>query len=144
MPYPAPSLTGSPFFVAGFLEPYINLFAPNPDGTPYAAYIPHQQPNTANPLYVLANQHISTDRTRYSAYARTTYRLTDWLSFEGHYNYDYESSNYLNVTPKGFLSSSGVPTSGGLVRTDSGGREFNTGVTLTGVRNFRLGSWNVR
>src|SRR5213595_3748714 len=38
---------GAPFFAVTFIEPYINLFAPNPDGTPYAAVIPHQLPNAA-------------------------------------------------------------------------------------------------
>jgi TonB-linked SusC/RagA family outer membrane protein len=135
---------GSPFFVTGFLEPYINLFAPNPDGTPYSAYISHQQPNAQNPLYTLANEKINTDRKRYSAYGKASYRLTDWLSLEGHYNYDYEASNYSDVTPKGFLSATGVAGSGSLIRTDSGGREFNTGVAVTGVRSFRLGSLSVR
>ena len=32
---------GSPFFTVTFLEPYVNMFAPNPDGTPYAASDPH-------------------------------------------------------------------------------------------------------
>ena len=135
---------GSPFFVVTFIEPYVNLFANNPDGTPYAAYIPHQQANAQNPLYILANDQINTDRTRYSAYGKANYRLTDWLSLEGHYNYDYEASNYSNVRPKGFLSASGIALDGNLTKTDSGGREFNTGVTVTGVRNFRLGSLNVR
>ena len=135
---------GSPFFRTGFLEPYVNLFAPNPDGTPYSAYIPHQQPNAENPLYILANEQINTDRKRYSAYGKASYRLTDWLSLEGHYNYDYEASNYSNLRPKGFLSASGIALDGNLTKTDSGGREFNTGVTVTGVRNFRLGSLNVR
>jgi TonB-linked SusC/RagA family outer membrane protein len=140
---------GSPFFVAGFIEPYVNLFAKNPctqpcDSTPFAAYIPHQQPNAANPLYVLANELINTERTRYSGYARANYRLTDWLSFAGHYNYDFESSNYARVRPRDFLSATGVPTTGFLIKTDSGGRSFNTGATVTSVRTFRLGSWNVR
>src|SRR2546422_650598 len=135
---------GSPFFVVTFIEPYVNLFANNPDGTPYAAYIPHQQANAQNPLFILANDQINTDRTRYSAYGKANYRLTDWLSLEGHYNYDYEASNYSNLRPKGFLSASGIALDGNLTKTDSGGREFNTGVTVTGVRNFRLGSLNVR
>src|SRR5205807_1046569 len=96
---------GSPFFTVKFLEPYINLFATNPDGTPYAAVIPHQAPNASNPLYNLANERINTDRTRYSGYAKGTYRLTDWLSFEGHYNYDFESSNYSDNRPKGYVTS---------------------------------------
>ena len=135
---------GSPFFTVKFLEPFINLFATNPDGTPYAAVIPHQAPNAANPLYNLANERIGTDRTRYSAYAKGTYRLTDWLSFEGHYNYDFESSNYSDVRPKGYLSATGASSDGYLVKTDSGGREFNTGVSATAVRSFKLGPWSLR
>ena len=135
---------GSPFFTVTFLEPYVNMFAPNPDGTPYAAKIPHGQPNSANPLYTLANEHINTDRSRVNGYAKATYRIFDWLSLEGNYNYDQESGNYTDETPKGFLNSAGSPTSGSLVKFDSSGRTFNTGATLTSVRNFRLGSANVR
>ena len=135
---------GSPFFTTLFLEPYVNLFAPNPDGTPYAAYITHQQPNAQNPLYNLANERITTGRARFSGYAKGTYRLTDWLSAEGHYNYDYEASNYQDLRPKGYLAANGSVTDGFLVRTDSGGREFNTGATLTSIRSFKLGGLEVR
>jgi len=135
---------GAPFFSVTFIEPYINLFAPNPDGTPFAAQIPHLLPNAANPLYALANEHISTNRTRITGYGKATYRLFDWLSLEGNYNYDYESSNYTDETPKNFLNSHGLPTSGGLVKIDSAGRTFNTGATLTSIRSFKLGGWDVR
>src|SRR2546429_380365 len=130
---------GAPFFAVTFIEPYINLFAPNPDGTPYAAVIPHQLPNAANPLYTLANEHLTTDRTRITGYAKATYRIFDWLSLEGNYNYDEESSNFTDETPKNFLNSSGVATTGQLVKIDSGGRTFNTGVTLTSTRNLNFG-----
>src|SRR6266550_4152471 len=130
---------GAPFFAVTFIEPYINLFAPNPDGTPYAAVIPHQLPNAANPLYTLANEHLTTDRTRITGYAKATYRIFDWLSLEGNYNYDEESSNFTDETPKNFLNSSGVATTGSLVKIDSGGRTFNTGVTLTSTRNLNFG-----
>src|SRR5205814_8619228 len=56
---------GAPFFAVTFIEPNINLFAPNPDGTPYAAQIPHVLPNATNPLYTLANRQIKTDRSRF-------------------------------------------------------------------------------
>ena len=135
---------GAPFFAVTFIEPYINLFAPNPDGTPYAAVIPHQLPNAANPLYTLANEHLTTDRTRITGYAKTTYRIFDWLSLEGNYNYDEESSNFTDETPKNFLNSSGVATTGQLVKIDSGGRTFNTGVTLTSTRNLNLGGVRIR
>jgi TonB-linked SusC/RagA family outer membrane protein len=135
---------GAPFFSVTFIEPYINLFAANPDGTPYAAQIPHLLPNAANPLYTLANEQLNTDRSRYSGYAKATYRLFDWLSLEGNYNYDQESSTFTDETPKNFLNSHGSPTAGGLVRVDTAGRTFNTGATLTSIRAFHLGSWNVR
>src|SRR5207237_9142955 len=118
-----PEGPSSPFSCVTFTEPYVNLFANNPDATPYAAYTPHQQANAQNPLYILANDQINTDRTRYSAYGKANYRLTDWLSLEGHYNYDYEASNYSNLRPKGFLSASGIALDGNLTKTDSGGRE---------------------
>jgi len=135
---------GAPFFAVTFIEPYINLFAPNPDGTPYAAVIPHQLPNAANPLYTLANEHLTTDRTRITGYAKATYRIFDWLSLEGNYNYDEESSNFTDETPKNFLNASGVATAGNLVKIDSGGRTFNTGVTLTSTRNLNLGGVRIR
>ncbi len=135
---------GSPFFAVTFIEPNIDLFAKNPDGTPYAAKIPHLLPNATNPLYRLANEHINTDRSRYTGYAKAVYRIFDWLSFEGNYNYDQEAANYTQERPKNYLNSSGLPTPGFLVKNDSSGRTFNTGATLTSVRNFRLGSWGVR
>ena len=135
---------GAPFFAVTFIEPYINLFAPNPDGTPYAAQIPHQLPNAANPLYTLANEHLTTDRTRITGYAKATYRIFDWLSLEGNYNYDEESSNFTDETPKNFLNASGAPTTGSLVKIDSGGRTFNTGATLTSTRNLNFGGVRIR
>src|SRR3989475_157566 len=135
---------GAPFFAVTFIEPNIILYAPNADGTPYAALIPHQLPNSANPIYTLANEQINTDRSRFTGYGKATYRLFDWLSLEGNYNYDQETSNFTDVVPKNFLNSRGRPTSGNIVKIDSGGRSFNTGATLTSVRTFRLGGWNVR
>src|SRR5881398_1937270 len=135
---------GAPFFAVTFIEPNINLFAPNADGTPYAALVPHVLPNAANPIYNLAHEEINTDRSRFTGYGRATYRLFDWLSLEGNYNYDQETSNYTDVVPKNFLNARGRPTSGNIVKIDSGGRSFNTGATLTSVRTFQLGSWNVR
>ena len=135
---------GSPFFAVTFVDPNIDLLATNADGSSYRAFIPYNLTNASNPLYTLANQQIDTDRSRFSGYGRATYRLLDWLSLEGNYNYDQETSNYTNLTPDGFLDAKGSFTPGGLVKTDSGGRTFNTGATLTSVRTFQLGSWNVR
>ena len=135
---------GSPFFSVAFVAPNINLFAPNPDGTPYAAKIPFRLSNAANPLYRLANEQINTERSRYTGNAKATYRVLDWLSLEGSYNYDQEASLYSDEVPKNFLDAAGRTTTGNLFKQDINGRTFNTGATLTSVRSFRLGSWNVR
>jgi len=135
---------GAPFFAVTFIEPYINLFANNPDGSPYAAVIPHIVSNASNPLYNLANEHYTTDRSRVTGFGKATYRIFDWLSLEGNYNYDQESSNYTDERPKNYLNANGVTTPGYLVKIDSGGRTFNTGATLTSVRTFHIGSAPVR
>src|SRR5207302_6045216 len=75
---------GAPFFSVTFIEPYINLFAPNPDGSPFAAQIPHLLPNAANPLYTLANERINTDRSRVTGdgkeIGRASCRERVWVS----------------------------------------------------------------
>src|SRR3989441_7440958 len=136
---------GNPFFTVTFIDPNINLFAKNPDGTPYAAFIPWPlSGNASNPLYQLANEQINTDRSRYTGFGKATYRVFDWLSFEANYNYDQEFINFSDQVPKNYLSSEGTPLNGSLVKTDSSGRSVNTGATLTSVRSFRIGSANVR
>ena len=135
---------GAPFFAVTFVEPNINLFLTNPDGSPYRAKIPYRLSNAQNPLYQLANEKIFTDRTRYTGNMKATYRLLDWLSFEGTYNYDQESQNYSDELPKNFLDGQGRVTDGNLFKQDISGRTINYGTTLTSVRNFRAGSWNIR
>src|SRR5712691_4405269 len=132
---------GSPFFAVTFIEPNINLAASNPDGTPYAAKIPYRLANAANPLYFLNNTKLTTDRTRYTGFARARYRFNDWLSAEANYNYDQEASTHNEFQSSGFLDGNGIPTDGYLVRNDSTGRTFNWGTTITSVRDFSLGTW---
>jgi TonB-linked SusC/RagA family outer membrane protein len=139
----SPQGPGSPFFAVTFVEPNINLFAKNPDGSPYAAQIPDLVSNASNPLYFLANTPITTARTRYSGFVKARWRISDWLSAEGNYNYDQESANYNEFQPNGFLNSSGTPQDGYLIKQDSGGRVFNWGATLTSVKDFNMGSWPV-
>jgi len=140
----SPQGPGSPFFAVTFVEPNVDLFAKNPDGSPYRAQIPDRVSNASNPLYFLANTPIKTDRTRYTGFVKARWRLTDWLSAEGNYNYDQETGAYSEFQPKGFLDATGTPQTGYLIKQDSGGRVFNWGATLTSVRSFNLGSWDIR
>jgi len=140
----SPQGPGSPFFAVTFVEPNIDLFATNPDGSPYRAQVPDRVSNASNPLYFLANTPITTDRTRYTGFVKARWRINDWLAAEGNYNYDQETAAYNEFQPKGFLDATGTPQLGYLVKQDSGGRVFNWGATLTSVRSFNVGSWDVR
>ncbi len=127
---------GSPFFRLTFVEPDVNLFAKNPDGSPFAAKIPDRIANASNPLYALFNVKNSTDRTRYTGTGRARYRVFDWLTAEGNFNYDEESNSYKSVTPFGFLDATGIATDGNLYQQDDRGRSYNTGVGITSIREF--------
>lgn len=127
---------GSPFFALTFVEPDVNLYAKNPDGTPFAAKIPDRISNASNPLYALANIKNTTDRTRYTGTGRARFRVFDWLTAEGNFNYDEESNSYKQVTPFGFLDAVGTATDGNLYQQDNRGRSYNTGANLTSIRKF--------
>ncbi len=143
---------GSPFFGITFVEPDINLLARcsqadldggtctkdkgNPDGTPYRAYIPDKLSNATNPLYELNTRHISTDRNRFTGSARGRWRMLDWLTAEGSFNYDQEQSIGNDEIPLGFLANTGSPTDGNLSKSQFFGRAYNTNATLTAINTF--------
>ena len=127
---------GSPFFDLTFVEPDVDLLAPNPDGSPFRAQIPDRVANAANPLYSLHNIDITTDRQRYTGYGKARYRVLEWLTAEGNFNYDSESETFKSVTPRNFLDPLGVPTDGGLQQISLQGRNWNGGATLTSLLEF--------
>jgi TonB-linked SusC/RagA family outer membrane protein len=127
---------GSPFFALTFVEPDVNLLLPNPDGTPYRAQIPDRVSNASNPLYALANIQNRTDRTRFTGTGRARYRVFDWLTGEGNFNYDEESNSYKSLTPFGFLDAAGNPTDGNLYQQDDRGRSYNAGASLTSIQRI--------
>ncbi len=127
---------GAPFFALQFVEPHIDLFAKNDDGSPYRAEIKDRIANASNPLYELFNRHRDNDRSRFTGSGRLRWRIQDWLIAEGNYNFDQEKDDFSDLTPFGFLGPTGQPTDGDLFRRSISGRTFNTGATLTAIRNF--------
>ena len=127
------------FFGLRFLEPNIDLLAPNKDGTPYNAIIkqPPQSGNLNNPLYGLSQREITNDRDRFTGTGKLRYRPLNWLTAEGNVNYDVANQNYKRFRPLGFLSSAGAKDKGALFQQANSDRSYNTGLTLTSVR-----SWN--
>lgn len=127
---------GAPFFALTFVEPNIDLFAKNPDGSPYRAFIPDKVSNASNPLYNLFNEKRLNDRSRFTGAGRMRWRVRDWLTAEGNYNFDQDRNDFTDLQPFGYLNSAGQPTDGNLFRANSTGRTYNTGATLTAIRSF--------
>jgi len=129
---------GGPFFGLMFLQPDVDITAPNPDGTPFRAQVPlsGDVANDFNPLYELANRKITQDRNRFSGSGRVRWRMRDWLSGEGSFAYDQEAQAFKDLTPFNYLTSSGSKTSGRLIKQAANDWQYNTGVTLTSVRTF--------
>ncbi|MCC7132277.1 MAG: SusC/RagA family TonB-linked outer membrane protein [Gemmatimonadales bacterium] len=127
---------GAPFFAVTFVEPNIDLFATNPDGSPYRAFIPDRFANASNPLYELFNRVRENDRSRFTGAGKLRWRIRDWLTAEGNYNFDQEKNDFLDTRPFGFLSATGQPTDGFLQRFSQSGRTYNTGATLTAIKTF--------
>lgn len=127
---------GNPFFAVTFVEPNIDLFAKNPDGSPYRAFIPDRVANASNPLYALFNRDRQNDRSRFTGSGRIRWRIRDWLSAEGNYNFDTDRNDFTDLTPFGYLSATGQPTDGDLFKSGQSSRTYNTGATLTAIRSF--------
>ena len=129
-----------PFFGLMFLQPDVDITAPNADGSPFNALVPlsGDVANDFNPLYELHNRKINQDRNRFSGSTRLRWRMNNWLSAEGNFGYDQENEGYSDVTPFGFLTSSGTKTDGRLEKRADNNNQYNGGVTLSSVRTF----WN--
>ena len=132
----------SPFYGLMFLQPDVDITAPNADGSPFNALVPlsGDVANDFNPLYELHNRKINQDRNRFSGASRLRWRINNWLSAEGSFGYDQENENYSDVTPFGFLTSSGTKTDGSLLKRADNNSQYNGGVTLSSVRTFMNGN----
>lgn len=129
------------FFGLRFLEPNVDLSAPNEDGSPYNAIIrqPPASGNLSNPLYALYNAETTNGRDRFTGTFKLRYRPFLWLTAEGNVNYDQSARNYKSFRPTGFLNSTGLADKGSLYQQSRSDRAMNLGATLTSVRQFT--SW---
>ncbi|MDA1082201.1 MAG: SusC/RagA family TonB-linked outer membrane protein [Gemmatimonadetes bacterium] len=128
-----------PLFGMRFLEPNADITADNKDGSPYNALVkvPPASGNVINPLYGLANGKVTNDRDRFTGTFRTRYRPVLWLTADANFNYDLSNANNKNFTPLGYLNSSGGSGTGRLRQAILAQRSYNTGLTLTSIRDTR-------
>ena len=135
------------FFGMRFLEPNVNIdsIVKNcPAGTT-CSYVGEYNPvvrqpplsaNVDNPLYDLQVLQKDNNRDRFTGTFRASYRPTDWLTGDANVGYDESNQAYKSVTPFGYTSSSGNEGSGNLYTQNDNNREYNTGISLTAVRDF--------
>lgn len=124
------------FFGLRFLEPNVDLLAPNPDGSPFNAIVkqPPLSGNVENPLYRLLNAPVDRDRDRFNGTFKVTYKPLSWLTAEGNVNYEQANQMYKQFTPRGFLNSSGAEGTGSLFQASAVERASNIGGTLTAMK----------
>jgi TonB-linked SusC/RagA family outer membrane protein len=125
-----------PFFGITFVPPYVNLRDTNPDGSPYRAQIEDNITNATNPLYNLANEVRSLDRSRFTGGGRLRWRMRDWLTAEANYNFDQEREDWSDLIPFGYLQANGSSVDGTLNKRSHTGRTYNTGATLTAFQRW--------
>lgn len=128
---------GGPFFGLMFVQPDVDVTA-TCDGIQYCPLVPlsGDVANDFNPMYELANRKVTQDRNRFSGSGKARWRILDWLASEGSFAYDQESESNSDLTPFGFLTSSGTRTPGFIYKDARNNWQYNTGLTLTSVRRF--------
>jgi TonB-linked SusC/RagA family outer membrane protein len=132
--------TTSVLFGMRFLEPNVDILAPNKDGSPYNAIIkqPPASGNLSNPLYDLTTNDLTNTRDRFSGTLKARYRPVLWLTAEGNFNYDQSGAFEKYFQPIGYLNSAGASAVGKLRHTSVRQHAYNTGLTLTATRSWRF------
>ncbi|MEN8187119.1 MAG: SusC/RagA family TonB-linked outer membrane protein [Bacteroidota bacterium] len=93
------------FFSVLMSEPDVDLFRDNVDGQKYNYYPNHWNTQFENPLYDLHAKSSDSHKSRFLGAYDLTWKLTDWMKFEGSYaleSQDYRSTSY---NPKNTISS---------------------------------------
>jgi TonB-linked SusC/RagA family outer membrane protein len=129
--------TGSPFFGLMFIQPDVDITQPDSVwGFNCTVPLSGDVANDFNPLCELRNRKITQNRNRFTGSGRVRWRIFDWLSAEGNLGYDQEGQSYKDITPFGYPTSSGTPTSGSLLKRTVDGYQINGTATLTGSWTF--------
>lgn len=96
-------VSGYPFDDLLKMNPDVDLFADNEDGTPYLAFPDFQNNKIKNPYYMLSNLMYNKDKLTFMTNMKVTVNVTDWLSLNGKYTMEKLNSNFHSYTPKGYI-----------------------------------------
>ncbi len=98
-----------------FVEPDVNLTAPNSNGTPYKI-IPDPWSVAENPLYPLYYRKRTAKRVSLIGNVIGTWYIFPWMSANAKYTYEYRNKYWNTFTPKGYLASGGQYIKGSLFK----------------------------
>jgi len=129
------------FFAMMQAPPNVNLATPfyEPNGRdtiPYYAQLPFDPSSRGNPLYTLAYEKYSLNRDRFLGSASARYRPFGWLSFDANYGADRLNNRENTYHQKGYLSITGVPGNGSLLRTNYVNNAWNGQLAGTAIGHF--------
>ncbi|RKY53557.1 MAG: hypothetical protein DRP93_06415, partial [Candidatus Neomarinimicrobiota bacterium] len=133
--------SNSSFYNLLYVDPDIDLYQLNSDGSPYKI-IPDTFSIATNPLYPLANIDRQAERTSLIGNIMLTYDALQWLSFNGKYTYEYREKYWNTYTPKGYLGSNAEPTGGSLYKRNY--NEFNQNLQITANLNKQFNSFTTK
>ncbi len=85
-----------------FVQPDVDLNAPNADGSPYLV-LPDPWSIAENPLYPLYYRESTSKRNSFLTNISTKILFTDWLNLESKYTYEKYNSYTRGYNPKGYL-----------------------------------------
>jgi len=132
------------FFSLMQLQPDMNLYSKNPDGSDYRLKV-DQFGTTVNPLYPIANVTSTTNRNRILSSYGFTYTPVNWMSIEGQYSFE-KQDNYGNyMEPKGYLTLDTYETGGtdGYM-SKSSSQQLAQVVQFTANFNEQFGDWTTK
>ena len=123
--------SNSSFFDLLFINPDVDLTAPNDDGSPYKIN-PDPWSIEENPLYPLYYRQRQKLKNSFLSNFRATIYFTPWLNLDNKYSYEKLNIHYNTYTPKGYLYGGGQYINGSIYKE----QYTSTSQTFQSTLNF--------
>lgn len=124
------------FYNVARMKPDANLFAENPDGSPYNYRIDPFNGEITNPLYSLYNLKTSNNSRRWMGNYTANFKFTGWANLDVTQTFEIENNRSESITPKNTYNANYVYTGGSLSQSSSETSTQNTQVTLNLTQQF--------
>lgn len=120
-----------------FVQPDVDLNAPNTDGSLYNV-IPDPWSIAENALYPLYYRESTSERNSFLTNISTKIRFADWLNLDTKYTYEKYNSYYRGYNPKGYLYMGSAYINGLLEKTyyNNASQNFQSTLNFNKVINY--------